>query len=121
MPALPPQVRLFLAREIAASAVNAALRAIRVRVVAARLAYTSLRRRERHFRRILRDGSYRSPIGGDWYLSRVLVAQAQGYYFVNLYYRLYWPYKLARMEVSVRYGLSPRARWGDQPPAVRGP
>ena len=120
MPALPPQVALFLAREITADVVNAALRAIRVRVVAARLAFKRLRRRERYFRRLLRAGSYDAEWAA-WYLSRVLVAQAQGYYFVRLYYRLYWPYRLARSEVSVRYGLSPRARWEDQPPAVRGP
>ena len=52
---LPAQVRAYLAREIVADAGNSALRAIRARVLELKTIYKRLNKRERYFRRHIRN------------------------------------------------------------------
>jgi len=119
MPALPHQVRLFLAREIVADAGNAALRAIRKRVLGLKTIFKRLNEIVYCNRLNLRNCTvYRSRTV---YSSLICILTIESNYYVRLYYNIIYKYKLARMEVSVRYGLPPRARWEAQPPAVQRP
>ena len=88
MPALPAQVRLFLAREIVADAGNAALRAIRARVVVFKATYKRLREGQRYFRLRASTGVYSPVWARALYSAIVCIHTIESNYYVRLYYNI---------------------------------
>ena len=117
--ALPGPVRAYLARVIVADAGNSALRAIRARVCALRVLYKKYRGRANYHR--LHINNLNHPRASVLYSAVICINDILGNYYARLYDIMIWPYRMARIEISARYGLPPRARWEAQPAAVQRP
>ncbi len=109
-------LRLFLAREVVAGAVNAAIARLRVRLRLAKSECRRLRALELLLEH-LAVTSERAEFHGE----RLPSARAERDRAWGAYRALRRPCRLARMEQNVCYGLPSTASWAALPPAARDP